>query len=108
LLEGGEPTNIETEIILPDWGTPANFDGRTSRIVYLEDSKRVLNNEAVDIAILSGKHAGFHDPLDVRPFGRWLGIPAGSAFFGFGVTGLKYMNDGAKSAASDVDDNPSN
>jgi hypothetical protein len=49
----------------PIGGTPANFDGRTSRIVYLEDSKRVLNNEAVDIAILSGKHAGFHDPLDV-------------------------------------------
>jgi hypothetical protein len=105
--DGGEPINIETEIILPDWGTPANFDGRTFRIVYLKDSQRVLKNEAIDIAILSGKNAGYHDSLDARPFGSWLAIPIGAAFFGFGFIGLKYMNDDAKSAASDEDDNPS-
>ena len=33
--EGGKPINIETEIILPDWGSPADFDGRTFRVVYL-------------------------------------------------------------------------
>ena len=69
--DGGEPINIETEIILPDWATPAIFNGRTFRVVYLQDSKRILKNEAIDIEILSGKHAGFHDSLDARP-GRSL------------------------------------
>ena len=31
--ESGEPVNIESEITLPDWGTPKDFDGRILRIV---------------------------------------------------------------------------
>ena len=75
--DGGKPVNIETEIILPDWGTPAIFNGRTFRIVYLQDSKRSLKNEAIDIEILAGKDTGFHDSLDARPNGAWLWIPIG-------------------------------
>jgi hypothetical protein len=56
--DGGEPVNIETEIILPGWGDPAIFDGRTFRVVYLQDSKRTVKNEAIDIEILSGKQRG--------------------------------------------------
>jgi hypothetical protein len=103
LPEGGEAINIHTKIILPDWG----IDGRTFRVVYLKDGNRPLKNEAVDITILSGKDMGFHDSLDARPFGSWLGIPVGAAFFGFGMIGLRYRKDDAKSAASDDDDNPS-
>jgi hypothetical protein len=95
---GGEPINIETQIILPDWNTPAIFDGRTFRLVYLQDSKRILKNEAIDIEILSGKHAGFHDSFDARPAGTWLGVPIGAALFGFGFFGLRYKKDDAISA----------
>ena len=59
--DGGEPVNIETEIILPCWAGPAIFDGRTFRVVYLQDSKRIVKNEAIHIEILSGKDAGFYD-----------------------------------------------
>jgi hypothetical protein len=93
--DGGDPVNIETEIILPDWGDPTIFDGRTFRVVYLKDSKRVLKNEAVEIEILSGKHAGFHDSLDARPNGAWLGIPIGAALGAFGFFGLRYRKDDA-------------
>jgi hypothetical protein len=95
---GGEPINIETEIILPDWGTPTIFNGRTFRIVYLQNNKRILKNEAIDIEILAGKHAGFHDSLDARPAGAWLGIPIGAALSAFGLFGLKYRKDDAISA----------
>jgi hypothetical protein len=105
--EGGEPINIETEIILPGWADPVIFNGCTFRVVYLQDTSRALKNEAIDIEILSGKHLGYHEFLDARPFGTWIGIPAGAAFLGFGLIGLKYMKDDAKSAASDEDDNPS-
>lgn len=93
--EGGEPINIETEIILPDWATPAIFNGRTFRVVYLQDSKRILKNEAIEIEILSGKHAGFHDFLDARPAGAWLGIPVGAALGAFGFFGFRYRKDDA-------------
>jgi len=96
--DGGESVNIETQIILPDWNTPAIFDGRTFRVVYLQDSKRILKNEAIDIEILSGKHAGFHDSFDARPDGVWLGIPIGAASGAFGFFGLRYMKDDAISA----------
>jgi hypothetical protein len=58
------------------------------------------------IAILSGKHAGFHDSFDAGPAGAWLGIPIGAALFGDGFFGLNYMKDDTISAASD-DDAPS-
>jgi hypothetical protein len=105
--EGGESIHIETKIILPDTAHPAVFDGSTFRIVYLADIKRVLKNEAVDIAILSGKNTGFHGSRDARPAGKWLAIPVGAAFGIFGFMGLQYMKKDAIAAASDDDDAPS-
>ena len=105
--EGGEPINIETEIILPDTAHPAIFDGQVFRVVYLNDTERVLKNEAIEIAILSGRHKGFHDSLDARPAGKWLAIPVGAAFGIFGFVGLRYMKNDAIAAASDDDDAPS-
>jgi hypothetical protein len=90
--------NIETEIILPGWADRAIFDGRTFRVVYLQDSKRIVKNEAIDVEILSGKDAGYHDSLDARPVGAWLGIPIGAAVAAFGLFGLKYRKDDAISA----------
>jgi hypothetical protein len=101
--EGGEAINIHTRILLPHRG----LDGRTYRVVYLTDDNRRLKNEAVDITILSGKDTGFHDSLDARPFGSWLAIPVGVAFFGFGMIGLTYRKDDANPAASDDVYNPS-
>ena len=81
--DGGNPINIETQIILPYWNTPAVFDGQSFRVVYLDDDQRVFKNEAIDIEILSGKNAGFHDSYDARPLGsgwefqlalRWLSL----------------------------------
>jgi len=89
---------METEIILPGWGDPAIFDGRTFRVVYLQDSKRIVKNEAIDIEILSGKHAGYHDSRDARPVGTWLGIPVGAALGAFGLFGIKYRKDDVNSA----------
>lgn len=105
--EGGEPINIETEISLPDAAHPAIFDGQVFRIVYLNDDARILKNEAIEIAILSGKHRGFHDSLDARPVGKWLAVPVGAAFGIFGFVGLRYMKIDAIAAASDDDDAPS-
>jgi hypothetical protein len=102
--EGGVPISVETEIILPNWGTPAIFNGQTFRIVYLDHNKRTLKNEAIDIAILSGKNAGFHDSFDARPGGVWLGIPVGAGLCAFGFFGLKYRKDDARSAASGDND----
>jgi hypothetical protein len=97
--DGSWPTQVESQIILPGWGNPAVFNGRTLRIVYLGDSSRALRNEAIDIEILSGRDTGFHDFLDARPFGRWLGIPIGAALGIFGFVGLRYMTDDAAAAA---------
>lgn len=101
--ESGGPIHIETEIIVPDSAVPGAFDGRTLRVVYLKDDNRVLKNEAVDVTILSGQHAGLHRYLDARPFGAWLAIPAGAALFGFGFLGLRFMKRDADSAASEED-----
>jgi hypothetical protein len=101
--DGGQPVNIETEIILPGWANPAIFNGRTFRVVYLDNNKRALKNEAIDIEILSGRDTGFHDSLDARPVGKWLGIPFGAALGTFGLFGIKYKKDDDASAASDDD-----
>jgi hypothetical protein len=105
--EGGSPVDIETQIILPYWDTPAIFDGQSFRVVYLDDDQRVFKNEAIDIEILSGRNAGFHDSYDARPLGKWLAIPIGAALGIFGLAGLKYMADDAESAASSDDDDAS-
>jgi len=99
--EGGSPIHLETSIILPSWADPAIFDGRTFRVVYLRDGNRSLENEAIDIEILSGAHTGFHDSYDARPIGDWLGIPLGAALGAFGFFGLRYMKDDETSAASE-------
>jgi hypothetical protein len=95
--------NIETRIIIPSWGNPSIFNGRTFRVVYLDENNRDLKNEAIDIEILSGQHAGFHDSLDARPLGKWLGIPLGAALGAFGVFGLKSRKVAVPAAS---DDNP--
>ncbi len=105
--DGGNPINLETQIILPDWNTPAIFDGQSFRVVYLDDGQRTFKNEAIDIQILSGKDAGFHDSYDARPVGKWLTIPFGAALSAFGFVGLRYKKDDAESAASSGDDDAS-
>lgn len=45
--DGGEPVDIETLIILPDRGSSGNFRWTTFRVVYLQDNKRFLKNEAI-------------------------------------------------------------
>jgi hypothetical protein len=101
--EGGEPLDVETSIILPGWAVPEVFNGRTFRVVYLQSSKRALKNEAIDIEILSGRDAGFHDSVDARPFGVWLAIPIGAALGAFGYFGIRYRKVDEISAASDGD-----
>jgi hypothetical protein len=105
--DGGNPIYLETQIIFPYWNTPAIFDGQSFRVVYLDDDRRVFKNEAIDVEILSGKYAGFHDSFDAQPLGKWLGIPIGAALAAFGFAGLKYMKDDAIAAASEDDDAPS-
>jgi hypothetical protein len=101
--EGDGPVDIETSIILPGWAVPEVFNGRTFRVVYLQSRKRALKNEAIDIEILAGRDAGFHDSVDARPFGVWLAIPIGAALGAFGYFGLRYKKDDEISAASDGD-----
>jgi hypothetical protein len=98
--DDGKPVNIETHIALPGWASPEIFNGRQLRVRYLEDSDLGLKNEAIDVEILSGKHAGFHDSLDARPLGKWLWVPIGATIFIFGLLGLKYMKSDAEFSAS--------
>ena len=102
--DGANPIHLETQIILPDWNTPSLFNGQSFRVVYLDDDQRALKNEAIDIDILSGRNAGFHDSYDARPVGKWLAIPIGAAFAVFGFVGLRYMKEDAIAATSDNDD----
>jgi len=88
-------------LAFPDWNSPALFDRRTFRVVYLQDTKRELKNEAIDIEILAGQHAGYRDSLDARPVGAWLGVPIGSTFLTFGLFGLRYRKDDVVSRAGD-------
>jgi len=100
----GEPVDIETSIILPGWARPEVFNGRTFRVVYLQSNSRALKNEAIDIEILAGRDAGFHDSVDARPYGVWLAIPIGAALGAFGYFGLRYKKSDRISAAPDGDD----
>ncbi len=88
--EHGDPIDIETLIIIPGWANAEKFNGRVWRIVYLEDRDRDPKNEAIDIEIVSGDHAGWHDSRDARTFGFWLGIPAAIALKCFGILGIKF------------------
>lgn len=71
--------------------------------MYLQDNKRFLKNEAIDIEILSSKHADFRDSFDARPVGKWLGIPVGAALGAFGFAGLAFRNDNAVAGTLDDD-----
>ncbi len=55
----------------------SGFRSDIYRVVYLDDPTRDLNHEAIRIEVLTGKHAGWSGSVDARPFGLWLGIPAG-------------------------------
>ena len=70
----GEPLYIETSIILPGWAVPEVFNGRTFRVVYLQSTKRALKNEAIDIEILSGRDAGFHQGAVLDNYDNGVGI----------------------------------
>ena len=48
VLEGGNPINIETHIIVPHWGNAEVFSGRTLKITYLSDRSRSVSNEAIN------------------------------------------------------------
>lgn len=96
--DNGSPIDIETHIIMPHWGNSAEFNGRAMRIVYLNDTTRDPRNEAIDITILKGDNAGWHDSRDARVFGAWLLIPLGGALGGFGYFGVKYRTDDLKEA----------
>jgi hypothetical protein len=95
--EHGDPIDIETLIIIPGWANAEKFNGRIWRIVYLEDRDRDPKNEAIDIEIVSGDHAGWHDSRDARPFGFWLGIPAAIALMCFGILGIRFRKGGVTS-----------
>jgi hypothetical protein len=101
--DSGKLLTIETTIIIPGWGDTAIFDDRIFRLVYLQDNNRALKNEAIEIEILSGAHASFRDSLDARPLGKWLAVPLGAAFFGFGYFGLRYRKADAVPAVSEDD-----
>ena len=94
--EHGDLINLETLLIIPRWGNAEKVNGRICRIVYLDDKGRDPKNEAIEIEIVKGDHAGWHDSLDARPFGFWLGIPFGLALIFFGVVGSQIKNDKIK------------
>ncbi len=74
------------------------FDRRTLRITYLNDKSRSVSNEAVDIEILSGPNASWHDSRDARPIGIWLAIPIGAGIAGFGYMGIRHRKDDLRAA----------
>lgn len=98
--EGGSPTRIETRIIMPHWGSAQKFNAQTLRIVYLNAPARDTSNEVIDIEILNRDSAGWHDSLDARPFGIWLGIPIGAALASLGLFGIRYRTDDRKSVGA--------
>jgi hypothetical protein len=86
----GGQISIQTKI----WGpmcraTSKYFDDRTYRIVYLDDTKRSVSNEAISIEVISGKDVGCHDDLDARPLGKWLGVPIGASLAYIGLFGIR-------------------
>lgn len=73
------PVRMATRIKLPlCWnGTQSGTDNRLYRVVYLDDPNRTLKNEAISIDVLEGNNAGWHDAVDARVFGLWIGVPLG-------------------------------
>jgi hypothetical protein len=104
LPSGANPLRLETNIILPSWADPQSFNGRIFKVTYLDDPDRSVGDEAIDITILSGKHAGFHDAKDARLMGSWLGIPSGAALGAFGLFGVRLRKSDLQAVADDAED----
>ena len=85
----GLPVSVATRIKSPPcWSDDSlGSDGRVYRIVYLDDANRKLKNEAISIEVIKGQDAGWRSGVDARPFGLWLGIPAGVALIIWGGVG---------------------
>lgn len=102
--EHGEPLQIGTQIVVPPmcWKTSDYDAGGIYRITYLADTKRHPANEAIDIEVLTGRNAGWHKRLDARPFGLWLGTPAGGflMFIGLYLTRDNKGREGSAAAPS--------
>jgi hypothetical protein len=81
LLDSGVQNSVEiaTRIKPPIcWSEDSSTSNlNIYRVVYLDDPTRDLNHEAIHIEVLSGRHTGWSGSVDARPFGLWLGIPAG-------------------------------
>jgi len=77
--DGQNPIEIATRIKPPlcwrDYSSGSSAD--IYRVVYLDDPSRNLKHEAIRIEVLAGTHIGWTGSVDARPFGLWLGIPAG-------------------------------
>jgi hypothetical protein len=77
--DGQSPIEIATRIKPPlcwrDYSSGSSAD--IYRVVYLDDPNRDLKHEAIRIEVVAGTHAGWRASVDARPFGLWLGIPAG-------------------------------
>src|ERR1035437_4441556 len=77
--DGQPPIEIATRIKPPlCWREDSSASSvDIYRVVYLDDPTRDLNHEAIRIEVLAGRHTGWSGSADARPFGLWLGIPAG-------------------------------
>jgi hypothetical protein len=86
----GVPVRLETRIKAPIcWqGGGTGSDAAEYRVVYLDDQDRDLRNEAIQVDVVHGQNAGWQGAVDSRPFGLWLGIPAGLALIVVGAIGM--------------------
>jgi hypothetical protein len=86
----GAPAKLESRIKPPScWqGSGTLSDASVYRAVYLDDPNRDLRNEVIQIDVMQGQSAGWHGVVDARPFGLWLGIPAGIGFIIVGGIGM--------------------
>jgi hypothetical protein len=86
----GGPIELESSFNAPMcWRSNRGNDSQRYRVTYLADNHRALDNEVVQIEVLSGQDTGWRDGVDARLFGVWLGIPAG---FGLGYMALFATN----------------
>lgn len=99
--ENGGSIQIGTEIVVPPmcWQTSDYDAGSMYSVTFLDDAKRYPANEAIDIAVLTGRNTGWHKKLDARPFGFWLGAPAGGFLMFMGLYLTRNDKGGAKSGA---------
>jgi len=102
------PVEIATRIKPPlCWqGYSSGPGSDVYRVVYLDDSTRDLKHEAISIEVLAGTHTGWSGSVDARPFGLWLGIPAGVLLILIGGIGaLRNRRKLSETASVDVANN---